>query len=160
MKTNYLFLILLALLNCNYLIAKNTDASTWSAEVLAPQTPITDANFTTAINTCLSTNPVDGMCSDSRYGAMPDWDVSQVTDMNTIFPNKTNFNGDITAWDVSSVSNMSNMFSGASSFNQNIGSWDVSSVINMVFMFNDASIKSLLKLVNAGPLFLVELLSK
>ena len=29
------------------------------------QTPITDANFETAINTCLSTNPVDGMCSDS-----------------------------------------------------------------------------------------------
>ena len=40
-------------------------------------TPITDANFQTAINTCLNTNPVDGMCSDSEYGAMPDWDVSK-----------------------------------------------------------------------------------
>ena len=49
------------------------------------QTAITDANFQTAINTCLSTNPVDGMCSDSEYGAMPDWDVSQVTDMNKHF---------------------------------------------------------------------------
>ena len=29
-------------------------------------TSITDANFQTAINTCLSTNPVDGMCSDSE----------------------------------------------------------------------------------------------
>ena len=37
------------------------------------QTPITDANFETAINTCLSTNPVYGMCSDSEYGAMPEW---------------------------------------------------------------------------------------
>ena len=45
-------------------------------------TPITDANFQTAINTCLTTNPEDGMCSDSEYGAMPDWDVSQVTDMS------------------------------------------------------------------------------
>ena len=35
------------------------------------QTPITDANFQVAINACLSTNPVDGMCSDSEYGAMP-----------------------------------------------------------------------------------------
>ena len=43
------------------------------------QTPITDANFQIAINTCLSTNPVDGLCYDSEYGAMPDWDVSQVT---------------------------------------------------------------------------------
>jgi hypothetical protein len=29
------------------------------------QTPITDANFNQAIETCISTNPVDGMCSDS-----------------------------------------------------------------------------------------------
>ena len=36
------------------------------------QTAITDANIQNAINTCLSTNPVDGMCSDSEYGAMPD----------------------------------------------------------------------------------------
>ena len=48
-------------------------------------TPITDANFQTAINTCLATNPVDGMCSDSEYGAMPDWDVSQVTNMSNAF---------------------------------------------------------------------------
>ena len=45
------------------------------------QTPITDANFQTAINTCLSTKPVDGLCTNSEYGAMPDWDVSQVTNM-------------------------------------------------------------------------------
>ena len=45
------------------------------------QTPITDANFQVAINTCLSTNPIDGMCSSSEYGAMPDWDVSNVTNM-------------------------------------------------------------------------------
>ena len=35
------------------------------------QTPITDANFQSAINNCLATNPVDGLCSDSEYGAMP-----------------------------------------------------------------------------------------
>ena len=35
------------------------------------QTPITDVNFQEAINTCLSTNPIDGMCSDSEYGATP-----------------------------------------------------------------------------------------
>ena len=29
------------------------------------QTPITEDNFQTAINTCLTTNPVDGLCSDS-----------------------------------------------------------------------------------------------
>ena len=62
------------------------------------QTPITDANFQSAINTCLTTNPVDGMCSDSEYGAMPDWDVSNVTDMQQAFSNKEDFNADISKY--------------------------------------------------------------
>ena len=44
-------------------------------------TQITDSNFHSAIATCLGTNPVDGLCSSSEYGSMPDWDVSLVTDM-------------------------------------------------------------------------------
>tara|TARA_B110000305_G_C18876880_1_gene375719 strand:+ start:204 stop:314 length:111 start_codon:yes stop_codon:yes gene_type:complete len=26
------------------------------------------------------TNPVDGLCTNSPYGIMPDWDVSNVTE--------------------------------------------------------------------------------
>ena len=62
------------------------------------KTPITDANIITAINTCLSTNPEDGMCSNSEYGAMSDWDVSQVTIMSHAFNGKTDFNGNISDW--------------------------------------------------------------
>jgi len=103
------------------------------------QTPITDANFKTAINTCLSTNPEDGMCSDSEYGAMPDWDVSNVTDMSEAFKDKNDFNADISAWNVSNVTNMNFMFYWASAFNQPIGDWDVSSVTDMGYMFYYAS---------------------
>ena len=103
------------------------------------QTAITDDNFQDAINTCLSTNPVDGMCTDSEYGAMPTWDVSNVSDMFTAFYQKTTFNGDISSWVTSSVTNMGNMFYGATSFNQDIGSWDVSNVTNMNVMFGFAS---------------------
>ena len=103
------------------------------------QTPITDANFQIAINTCLSTNPVDGLCYDSEYGAMPDWDVSQVTSMAQAFKDKISFNGDISSWDVSNVTNMLSMFYLASSFNQDIGSWDVGKVTNMFSMFREAS---------------------
>jgi len=108
-----------------------------------PLTPITDANFNLAIETCLSTNPVDGMCSESEYGAMPDWDVSQITDMNQAFYNKADFNADISNWDVSNVTTMSSMFNynsiTPSSFNQPIGDWDVSNVTNMEMMFISTS---------------------
>ena len=108
------------------------------------QTQITDANFQEAINECLTTNPVDGMCSDSEYGAMPDWDVSQVTSMSAAFYDKAEFNGDISSWDVSNVTDMSSMFSAdnyvfETAFNQDIGGWNVSNVTNMMFMFGRSS---------------------
>jgi len=102
-------------------------------------TPINDANFQQAVNTCLSTNPTDGMCSESVYGAMPSWDVSAVTDMSDAFRNKFDFNGDIKDWNVSNVTNMYRMFQDVSSFNQDIGDWVVSNVQNMSGMFQDAT---------------------
>jgi len=99
----------------------------------------TDANFQQAINACLTTNPEDGLCSDSEYGAMPTWDVSQVTDMSYAFTQIVNFNGNISDWDVSNVTNMFGMFSLTAAFNQDIGSWDVSNVTNMEVMFYQAS---------------------
>lgn len=104
-----------------------------------PPTSITQANFQTAINTCLITNPVDGLCSDSEYGAMKDWDVSQVTDMSEAFKQKYDFNGDISSWDVSNVVSMEDMFVQARNFNGDINSWDVSNVVNMKRMFYKAT---------------------
>ena len=98
------------------------------------QTPITDDNFYQAIDTCLSTNPVDGLCYNSEYGAMPDWDVSNVTNMRYAFHHKNNFNADISLWDVSNVIDMDHMFKNANHFNKDIGSWDVSNVIDMSYM--------------------------
>ena len=94
------------------------------------QTPITNANFQEAIATCLTTNPIDGMCDISEYGAMPNWDVSNITDMSSAFSDRIEFNGNISDWDVSNVIDMSFMFtagplSGGMSFNQDIGDWDV-----------------------------------
>ena len=62
---------------------------------------------------------------------MPDWDVSQVTDMSEAFRDKEVFNGDLSSWDVSSVTDMNSMFSSAHAFNGDISSWDVSSVTNL-----------------------------
>jgi surface protein len=109
------------------------------ASVGFAQTPITDANFNEAITICLSTNPVDGLCYDSEFGAMPDWDVSQVTNMFQAFYNRQSFNANISSWDVSNVGNMSGIFYNAISFNQDIGNWDVTNVTNMYRMFSGAS---------------------
>jgi len=63
------------------------------------------------------------------------WNVSDITDMNSAFYDRTLFDEDISAWDVSSVENMEYMFYGCANFNQNIGAWDVSSVTTMETMF-------------------------
>ena len=103
------------------------------------QTPITNNNFDAAIADCLATHPVTGLCVDSEYGPMPDWDVSNVTYMASAFENRFNFNGDIRNWNVSNVTNMSGMFQDANDFNQDIGEWDVSNVTNMFWMFGLAN---------------------
>jgi len=63
--------------------------------------------------------------SNSLHGAMPNWDVSLVTNMSGLFKDYELFNGDITKWNTESVTNMESIFSGATSFNQDISaSWE------------------------------------
>ena len=102
------------------------------------QTPITNDNFRAAINDCYATHPITGLCVDSEYGPMPNWDVSNVTDMNNAFLFKSGFNGDISSWDVSSVTSMSQMFGSAQAFNQDLNAWNVSNVNDMASMFGGA----------------------
>ena len=101
----------------------------------ATNSQLTNANFSTAIYNCLSTNPVDGKCSSSPYGEMPDWDVSLVTNMRDAFTLESNFNADISQWDVSNVTDMYTMFSFATNFNQDLSSWNVGNVELMWGMF-------------------------
>ena len=76
--------------------------------------------------------------ANSFNGDLSSWDVSNVTNMKMMFSSATAFNQDIGSWDVSNVINMDRMFSFASAFNQDIGSWDVSNVTNMQNMFSRA----------------------
>ena len=74
-----------------------------------------------------------------KYGDIPCWDTSQVTDMSSLFYNCKLFDIDISGWDVSNVTNMSCMFYYARSFNQPLEKWDVSNVVSMKGMFSSAS---------------------
>ena len=66
-------------------------------------------------------------------GNFNDINTSEITDMSGLFDNIDNdnrdkFNGDISNWDVSNVTDMYSMFYGCKSFNQPLDNWDVSNV--------------------------------
>ena len=90
-------------------------------------------------NTLLETAVDDWVSGDTTtYGHISAWNVSEITDMGSLFLQKNSFNQDISGWDVSSVSSMEYMFYNARSFNQDISSWDVSNVTTMKSMFYGA----------------------
>ena len=84
-------------------------------------------------------NPAE---AENKYGHISNWDVSQVTDMQSLFAppygDISTFNDDINDWDVSNVTNMGGMFIHAKAFNSPIDTWDVSNVTNMHGMFSNA----------------------
>ena len=61
-----------------------------------------------------------GECSAGTHGPIGEWDVSRVTDMESMFSGASSFNSDVSKWDVSRVTTMWKMFSYASSFNQKL----------------------------------------
>jgi len=76
---------------------------------------------------------------DETYGPIQNWDVSQITDMSSLFYLKGACNPDIGQWNVSKGVYFSRMFNGAESFDQDISTWDVKNGRSFEYMFHDAS---------------------
>ena len=92
----------------------------------SPPPPITNANFTTAINLWFS----DEANATRIYGHIRDWNVTGVTNMSNAFKDRTTFNEDISGWgsplifgdtNTSKFYDMSSMFKNATLFNQKLG---------------------------------------
>ena len=66
-----------------------------------------------------------------------DIDVSEFTDMNSLFAGLDPHNIKIDKWDVSNVINMTSMFNGCKNFNVDISDWDVKNVETANYMFFD-----------------------
>ena len=107
-----------------------------------------------AIVACLAVDPTGVECCSAGANCgvagtleMPDWDVSGITNMASLFyngrdggiVNTTQFNADISGWDTSSVTAMPYMFYGASAFNADISGWDTSLVTDAGNMFQGAT---------------------
>ena len=71
-------------------------------------------------------------------GHISDWNVSNVTDMSSLFT-FTSFIEDISRWNTSNVTSMSRMFACNLKFNQNVSTWNINKVIDMSGMFDNAS---------------------
>ena len=78
-------------------------------------------------------------CSNLTITALDAPDLSNVTDMISMFLFCSSFNQSINHWDVSNVTNMDNLFLAASVFNQPLNNWNVSKVTSMSGMFSAAT---------------------
>ena len=65
-----------------------------------------------------------------------DVDISQVTDLSSLFFRRFPHNIDISQWDVSHVENMNFMFGDCHDFNCDLSNWDIRNVKNMRYMFS------------------------
>ena len=76
--------------------------------------------------------------AESFNGDISDWETGNVTRMNSMFSRVESFDQDIGDWETGNVTRMNSMFLEAESFNQDIGSWDTNNVTDMRNMFNGA----------------------
>ena len=96
-------------------------------------------DFIAAVNECLTVDPVHGICPDSAFGVMSDWDVSLVSNFAEAFKSRSTFNANITGWDTRSVVDFTGTFESCQAFNQDLSRWSTSTATSMSRMFFSAT---------------------
>ena len=100
------------------------------------------------LNVTKITNMVDVFIYSLFDGDISEWNTSNVTNMDYMFYQATNFNSNIGNWDVSNITTMDYMFNNAEKFNQNISSWNLDNIKSSYSMFDKA--KAFLDKYNSG----------
>ena len=129
-----------------------------------------------AIDECLREDPTGVECCSAGANCgvagtleMPDWDVSGITNMASLFRNgrqlndgsgtlnSTQFNADISRWDLSSALTVWGTFRQAKSFNQDISGWNTGNVNNFASAFEGAeAFNQNISLWNTGQVTRIE----
>ena len=135
-----------AFFGCSNLVINATDAPDLSlvtslSQMFAGTTSLVDNGGVMGSWNLTNVTNISSMFQDAEIfnGDIGAWNVANVTSVLNIFNNARSFNQDIGEWNVSSATNMFAMFVNAESFNQDISSWDVSSVTSMFLMFEGAT---------------------
>lgn len=82
---------------------------------------------------------IDRIKKEGNNVNLNDIDTSDITNMEALFYSKfsNDFCGDVSEWDVSNVTNMHSMFNGCKKFNCDLSKWKVDNVTDMRGLFCD-----------------------
>ena len=81
-------------------------------------------------------NDISGLFKDTIFNQdISGWNVSNVTNMDSLFENNKVFNQSLNNWNTSNVTSMNSVFQGAINFNQSLENWDTSNVTSINSMF-------------------------
>jgi len=79
-------------------------------------------------------------CENLNFDAIDAPDFSQVTTLQNMFRDCSNFNGIVNNWDVSTITNMAGLFRNARIFNRPLDLWNTSAVTDMSETFYSAGV--------------------
>ncbi len=102
-------------------------------------------NMTVSATDAPDLSNVTNLASMFRFASLanPDtsnWDVSNVTNMNSMFRSATAANPDTSNWVTTNVTTMAEMFRNATSSNPNVSGWGITNVSNMSLMFANVTL--------------------
>ncbi len=86
----------------------------------------------------------------ATHGSMSTWDVSRVTDLDSVFKWATYFNADLSCWDVSQATSMEDTFAYTAFFNGDLSKWNVERVTDLRGAFDGSAFNRDLSKWNVG----------